>query len=449
LAASVGLTLDAWQAEALEHGMGERDDGKWSAFEVGVIVPRQNGKGAIIEARELWGLFLGGEKLILHSAHEFKTAAEAFRRVLGWIDGSDDLRRRVKRISEAHGKEAIELKSGARLRFVARSKGSGRGFSGDCNMLDEALMLTAEQMAALMPTMSAMVNPQLWYFSTPPLEPAAQLVALRKRGVEGARRLAYFEWSPPDDFRPTPKDEPATDADRLMWASTNPALGIRIAEEFVEAERESLPADEFGRERLGVWPPSADGQWQVVDEVSWRARADPLSRRDGDVAFAVDVTPDRRYTSIGVAGRRADGGSHIELVDRRSGTGWAAAELIRLHEKYKPVAVVLDLAGPAATLLPDLTAAGIEPLTPTARELAQACGMFWDSVCGTEPNLWHLDQPELAVALAGAMKRPLGDAWAWSRRDSTVDLSPLYAVTLAEWAVRTAPATPAFFASWR
>jgi hypothetical protein len=43
--------------------------------------PRQNGKGGIIEARELWGLFIGGEKLILHSAHEFKTAKEAMRRI--------------------------------------------------------------------------------------------------------------------------------------------------------------------------------------------------------------------------------------------------------------------------------------------------------------------------------------------------------------------------------
>ena len=40
--------------------MRERADGNWSAFEVGVNVPRQNGKGGIIEARELAGLFLLG-----------------------------------------------------------------------------------------------------------------------------------------------------------------------------------------------------------------------------------------------------------------------------------------------------------------------------------------------------------------------------------------------------
>jgi hypothetical protein len=33
----------------------------------------------------------------------------------------------------------------------------------------------------------------------------------------------------------------------------------------------------------------------------------------------------------------------------------------------------------------------------------------------------------------GAAKRPLGDAWAWSRKSSGVDISPLVAITLAVW----------------
>jgi hypothetical protein len=57
----------------------ERADGKWAAFEVGLNVARQNGKGSILEARELAGLFLLGERLIIHSAHEFATSLEAFR----------------------------------------------------------------------------------------------------------------------------------------------------------------------------------------------------------------------------------------------------------------------------------------------------------------------------------------------------------------------------------
>jgi hypothetical protein len=98
LAASAGLVLDEWQAFVLESSLRERrvgDELKWSAFEVGLIVSRQNGKGSILEARELAGLFLFGEQLILHSAHEFKTAQEAFRRVLSLVENTDDLRKRV------------------------------------------------------------------------------------------------------------------------------------------------------------------------------------------------------------------------------------------------------------------------------------------------------------------------------------------------------------------
>src|SRR5262245_37459467 len=98
LAAAAGLRLDPWQAAGLEDALGEDSRGNWAAFEVGLIVPRQNGKGSILEARELAGLFLFGEELILHSAHEFKTAAEAFRRVLALIEGTPGLSKRVARV---------------------------------------------------------------------------------------------------------------------------------------------------------------------------------------------------------------------------------------------------------------------------------------------------------------------------------------------------------------
>src|SRR3712207_4972699 len=81
LAALAGLGLDPWQQLVLEGSLGERADGRWAAFEVGVEVPRQNGKGGILEARELAGLFLLGERLIIHSAHEFATASEALERM--------------------------------------------------------------------------------------------------------------------------------------------------------------------------------------------------------------------------------------------------------------------------------------------------------------------------------------------------------------------------------
>ena len=58
LAHEAGLDLDDWQRYCLTGAMGIQPNGKWSAFEVKILVSRQNGKGSILEARELGGLYL-------------------------------------------------------------------------------------------------------------------------------------------------------------------------------------------------------------------------------------------------------------------------------------------------------------------------------------------------------------------------------------------------------
>lgn len=51
------MTLDPEQELVLEGALGVREDGKWQTREVGLNMPRQNGKGEILLARELFGLF--------------------------------------------------------------------------------------------------------------------------------------------------------------------------------------------------------------------------------------------------------------------------------------------------------------------------------------------------------------------------------------------------------
>lgn len=427
LAASAGLFLDPWQAWILERALGERADGKWSAFEVALVVPRQNGKGAVLEARELAGLFLFGEQLILHSAHEFKTAAEAFRRVLQLVQSSPDLERRVRTVRTSHGEEGIELKTGARLRFVARSTGSGRGFSGDCIILDEAYNLDAKAMAALLPTLSARPNPQLWYTSSAGMDTSEQLRRVRERGTGGGDpALAYFEYSAEPD---------ALLDDPQAWADANPAKGIRISDEFIERERAALPEVEFARERLGIWD---DGRHeQVIDPAVWAAGLDPDSQPTNPVAFAVDVTPDRRRASIAVAGARADGLLHVEVIENNRGTDWVADMLGELKKTWNPCAIGIDPRGPAGSLMSELAELDVTEIS----QMTQACGGFYDDA--TQGRLRHIGQALLSSALGAARQRPVGDAWAWHRKDST-DISPLVAVTLARYAFLNAPKAPVF-----
>jgi phage terminase large subunit-like protein len=79
LAAMAGLHLDPWQQFVIVNGMAQNARGKYAAFEVGFNVARQNGKGGILECRELTGLYLLNEPMQIHSAHQFDTSLEAFR----------------------------------------------------------------------------------------------------------------------------------------------------------------------------------------------------------------------------------------------------------------------------------------------------------------------------------------------------------------------------------
>lgn len=445
LAASAGLDLDPWQAFVLDGSLRERQDGKWAAFETALIVSRQNGKGSIIEARELAGLFLFGDELILHSAHEFKTAAEGFLRLTTLIQNTPELDSRVAKYTHSHGDEGIRLKSGGRIRFVARTGGAGRGFSGDLVILDEAYNLSENQMAALLPTLSARPNPQLWYTSSAPDKDIAacdQLARVRRRALAGGDpSLAYFEWSidPHTEFCPAGCTDHDEMVDPASWAKANPALGYRLTTDYIAKEMAALDSRSFMRERLSVgnYPIEGNG-WDVISEEAWEDLADAESEPGQVLAFALDVTPDRSMGSIAIAGIREDGLRHIEIADYRPGTSWMVPRIEELVKKWRPVAVAIDVKGPAGALIADLETAGVPLLKAQASDMAQACGAFYSAVVpqGDDAStVRHWDQGELNRAVAAAKKRKLGEAWAWTRADITNDISPLVAVTLAMWAL--------------
>ncbi|QXE36969.1 terminase [Streptomyces sp. GMY02] len=442
LATRAGLRLDPWQQHILRVGMGEKPDGSWAAFEVAFNVPRQNGKGGVIEARELWGLFIGGEELILHSAHEFKTAKNAFKRIERLIRQTPDLHKRVKTYRQTVGEEGIELYTGQLLRFIARSKGSGRGFTGHCNMMDEDMILGDNEMDALLPTMAAVEDPQIWYAGSAGIgAPSVQLGRLRRRALSAIEigtpdpSLAYMEWSIDPHVDECPQDCTAHDdaaSDEAVLKS-NPGVGYRLTLEKVARERATLSAAGYARERLGVgeYPSDTADTWQVIGEDVWRALAAADSQTEGPVAFAIDMTPERSHTAIAVAGAWR-GGVHVEIAEHRPGTGWVLDWVKERHTMWSPRAWVIDAGGPAGALIKDIEdALGIEVVQPRVRDVAQACGQFFDAVA--TQSLSHIDQPPLASALAGAQKRTLGDAWAWARRGVGVDISPLVAATLAKW----------------
>jgi hypothetical protein len=405
---------------------------KWSAFEVAIVVGRQNGKGSILEARQLAGLFHLGERLQVHTAHEFKTGYEHFLRIVQLIESNPDFDARVQRVRRGAGEQAIELKTGERLRFLARSSGSGRGMSGDCVYLDEGFALTPQMMGALLPTLSARDNPQLWYTSSAPMSTSVVLHNVLERGRSGdAGRLFYAEWSNDDG---TPLE------DRDAWYRSNPALGIRITEDFVENELAALSSmpEEFERERLGVPSPLVSNVKPTkIPAEKWLGTLGPERQPTaGQMSLSFGVAPDGEWSSIALSmGSLAD--PYVAVIEHRQGVGWLPGRLVELVERWSPLAVGFNNAGPAAaqsgSVLEAFRAAGVsaELLVPVnTQDYKSACGGFFTDVI--EGRLKRPDgQGPLDVAVADAADRPLGDAWAWDMRNATVPICPLEAVTVA------------------
>jgi hypothetical protein len=292
-------------------------------------------------------------------------------------------------------------------------------------------VLDAEDMSALIPVLSTRPNPQVIYTGTVD-DQATHLRTLRERALTGTdASLCYLEWSAPEESDP---------ADPAAWAQANPAMGIRISAEHIGRELAALSGDVdwFRQERLSIWPKRVpDG---VFNDDQWDALADASSVLVDPVCFGVDVSLDRSWSAISVAGKRDDGLTHVELVEYRRGTSWVVERMVELVARWSPAAVVVDGGGPAGSLLADLDAARVAVTLTSARDVAQACGGFYDAVDGG--FIRHLGQPELSAAALSARRRPLGDAWAWGRKSSTdVDISPLVSATLAHWASRSTAAS--------
>lgn len=440
LAAHAGLELDEWQQLALIEGLGATAEGRWSAFQVAVEVSRQNGKGGILEARELAGLFLLNERLIIHTAHEFATSLEAYRRILELIESTPDLDRRVFKVMRSNQDRGIELKSGQRLLFKARSRGGGRGFSGDCVILDEAFELPVAAHGALLPTLSARPNPQVWYASSAvnqKVHPHGVVLSqLRSRALAGGDpSLCYLGWSVDEDVYY--QDPLRVAVDPEAWAQANPGMGIRISPEYIANEQRGMDAETFATERLGVgdWPSPDAEVAQVIPRETWDGLADVNSEVDGRVAFSVDMNPERSYAAVGVAGVRRDGRKHVEVVEHKAGSAWVIPRVLELVDRWPTCAIVIDGNGPAASLLPALTDAGVKLkadggllVKTTVQDMAQACGALFDAALTDDVR--HLGQSMLDSAIRAARKRDRGDVFTWSRQSGT-DISPLVAVTLA------------------
>lgn len=407
----------------------EIDDetGRLAYREVRLTVPRQSGKTTLMLAAMTHRcIAMGDRQRVFYTAQTGKDAR------LKWEDEHVPVLERsalapLIQVRRTNGSEAIRWNNGSLWSLLATTESAGHGAQADLGVLDEAFSYVDDRLEqAMKPAMVTRPQPQLWIVSTAGTEDSLYLNEKiddgRMRAAAGATSsVAFFEWSAPEE---------ADIASPDTWRACMPALGLTVPIEAIRSDFESMREPEFRRAYLNQRQDrAASAPWQIISEADWAACADKNSAIADTPTIALDVTPSRSMASLCAAGVRDDGVAHIEVIGNRPGTSWvldwfAADDRVR---KYR--SIVIDPVSGANSLVSDLRNLGLQIVEVGTRQMVAGCGKFYD--LATQGRLRHIDQVPLNAAVAGSKKRNLGDAWAWHRRDNTVDVSPLVAATLA------------------
>lgn len=455
-----GLTLDEWQALSISALHDYRADGTWAATEFGELVARQNGKGEILVGYGLSRLFLfpradNRRRTILYTAHEVKTAIDGFQRLAGVVEASPFLMKRVKSIDTANGKEGIVLhprpgqQMGDRIRFIARTKKSGRGFTADDLVVDEAQELGLQSWNALSYTQSQVRNRQVLFTGTVPedgVNESEVWEGLRDRGRSGSgARTGWMEWTPEGSEDPDKADR-INVASAEATAASNPSLGIRMPIDAVEDQlTRALTTDPDGyrRERLSIWPnrkPVAEIVLNDLDLDVWRRVAGDYPVSGEGSVIAIALGRGGGFATVSAACRVDE--DHIAVEHKRTEkqTRWVAQYVKDLKAELNDALVVLDSKN-AAPIITALQTAGVKFLEMNLSEIAEAHSTFveWSN----EGLVLHRDQPEVTESLRLATTRAIGKAgFTWEPSDPKKPVSHAQSVTWAMWGVLKAEARP-------
>ena len=431
-----GVTLDPWQADILDDWMAVTPGQKWTCKTCGGSVPRQNGKTGLVAGRGEAGMMLYNEQ-VLYTAHLQKTATETFEEMAAFFD-SDKFRKYVKDIKTALGREQIILKSGARVKFLARTRNGGRGQHGDLLIFDEAQELDSDAQASFIPAISASLNPQTIYVGTPPDPNITGDVfrKIREKAIaKETKSTSWFEFSVKDI---------GDVLDRNRWVATNPALGRRILISTIEGECEQMDPDTFARERLGWWSPNMTGKIDyAIPRDIWNACAsDKPKPETGKTAYGVKFSPDGSMVALCGAIIPKDGTpariSLIEYKPTSHGIQWLADWL---NVRYGVGAcVVIDGRNGVDVLtekIKDTWRAKISIVRPNVSMVIAATSTLLNEL--TEKKItWYKDQEVLKDSALNATKRSISGGWGFGGDNS----APIEAAALALYGAKTCKRDP-------
>jgi hypothetical protein len=425
-----------WQTRAARVGYSRRAN-RWRYPIVVVVVPRQSGKTRLVQVVAI------DRCLHVDGAQVWYTAQSRMDAVLRWRELVRLLRRssRVEgnthrgwnaggwdyRVRGATGSEEIEFKNGAQLRVFAPAEDSLHGSVTDLVVLDEARFFDVRHgdglIAAALPT-QATRDGQIWIPSTaggPDSRFLARQVEVARAALgDPAARVALVEYGIGPDIA-------AGDLLGAVWRA-HPSAGMPGGPVYdaLAVASEHMPAWQFAHEYGNRWRTDADVRVLPADK--WAATSYPDPLPPGAVTFAADIPPDRSESTI-----CACAGGVVEVVDLVP-AAQVAARLVELAGAWNPTAVAIDAAGPAGTVAEQLRPVFDRLVVTSTRDLQVACAAFYDAILDGTGS--HRPNVALDAAATVATRRPIGQAWVWSRVDGG---SALVAASLARWVSGRAP----------
>lgn len=435
LARRFGVTLMPWQREQVMRALAVDEDGRWLHSDIVLLCPRQNGKSLILEVIILYRLFVLNHQIVF-SAHQWRTAKSIRNRIWRRIKSKSWAARRLVRNTASAGEAEMETAEGGKLQFTTRSNDMGRGFDQiDLLLLDEAYNLDSGEMDAVGPIQLAAEDPQTFYTSSAVNREkhakGEQLSRARESALSlGSEGILFAEFCAPEGMDAS---------DPLAWKLANPSYGFpQLAnEKKVRSLQSKLSEDGFEVEMLGWgrWFTSVgDSEETLISLAAWSELRvdDPVGT--GDACIGLDVSPDGDGVAL-VAAQRA--GEKILLLPSPM-TEFVRSEVVeavaRGVEANDPLAVVMDGAGPASTLVDPLVKAGVEPELLGGAAVSKAYELFLRSI--HEGVVVHTGDRRFASAWEVARERRGAQGKFRSFERYSGDIAILVAASFAVWGLQ-------------
>jgi hypothetical protein len=419
---NIGWGFDPWQKAVGRLILAKRLGGGWAADLSILSIPRQVGKSYLLGCI-IFALCLLTPKLrVIWTSHHTATTEEMYE-AMKELAGHKRVAPHIAKCVALQGSRwRITFRNGSRVDFGARERGFGRGKAKvGILVLDEFQHISMRALANLTPTTNTADNPLILCAGTPPAphDNGEAFAMRRKAAVDGmSTDTLYVEFS---------ADKGADLDDRRQWAKANPSFPKRTPERAFLLNRKILDDESFRREFMGIWD-EYEQKNSPLNGALWREGVD-VGPSDGTkpAALAVDASHAREI-SVGACWLE-DTSAHVEEV--WAGTDEAAAVEWVTARAGRRIQVVIDGMSPAASMVPALKARRVKIHTGSSSDMAKACGL---TVSDLEAGrLTHADQEPVNDAREGARKRAIGTAggWGYDRKDPSVNIAPLVAVTLA------------------